>query len=236
MPEGHSSGSWFAAYAVRNAILADLGYPTYKAYLESSLWNAIRQRVLSKLGRGCYVCGFTARTIHHRQYAREVLTGDTLDGLTPLCKECHNKIEFAENLKLSLSEANTRLDAMKIAFEEHKQCERVLQEAMKAAKASRAALDRFDSNAKVLHTLTTNSCARPTKKQFRRAKRERRRQRQRQEFVEYQARRQQMLEHKASIVTTKPVMAAPERRDDPPAKTRVLGFKTTKNKGKKWIR
>ena len=73
-----------------------LGFNSYKEYLRSKLWRGIRQRVFAAKGRQCVLCGRKAAQIHHRSYDRATLLGLILTFLEPICKRCHEKIEFTE--------------------------------------------------------------------------------------------------------------------------------------------
>lgn len=74
-----------------------LGFSSYKAYLKSKLWREIRKRVFAAKGRRCVLCGCKATQIHHRSYDRATLLGLILTFLEPVCKRCHEGIEFTES-------------------------------------------------------------------------------------------------------------------------------------------
>lgn len=99
----------FAAYAVRDAILRDLGFKSYKAYLASELWADIRLRVLRLYSHNCTSCGRPATQVHHTKYTVEVLNGSSLSGLRAICRGCHKSIEFNLRGKVPLDAANHRL-------------------------------------------------------------------------------------------------------------------------------
>lgn len=80
-------------YAQRNLLLPQLGFSTYNAYLASALWAEIRDAVLDRDDHQCRLCGDKTNVVHHLDYSRETLLGDTLDGLAAICRECHGKIE-----------------------------------------------------------------------------------------------------------------------------------------------
>lgn len=98
-----------SAYSTRNAILKKMGYSSYKLYLDSPLWKSIRARVLRKFDGKCKGCGRTANQVHHHQYSRQVLDGRSIEGMSAICGECHEGIEFHGEIKLSLRHANRRL-------------------------------------------------------------------------------------------------------------------------------
>lgn len=76
-------------YADRNETLRLLGFPTYSAYSRSVLWKIVRQRALDVYGHICKACGAKATQVHHASYVREVLIGEDVRGLVPLCSRCH---------------------------------------------------------------------------------------------------------------------------------------------------
>lgn len=83
-------------YASRDKILMELGYANYNKYLKSSAWRYIKRAAFDKHGRICKLCGYGASVIHHRKYTKEVLCGDDLEPLVPLCDDCHSDIEFSK--------------------------------------------------------------------------------------------------------------------------------------------
>jgi hypothetical protein len=114
-------------YASRNAILKEMGYASYKAYLASPLWKSIRARVLRRFGGKCRGCGRRANQVHHHHYPLEVLSGRSIEGLSAVCGNCHEGIEFHQEVKLDLRHANKRLKsqvkegrAETVAIKEHK--------------------------------------------------------------------------------------------------------------------
>lgn len=101
------------SYEQRDKILLDMGFTSYAEYLESKLWARIRRRVY-KVCQKC-PCGKDATEIHHRSYKRQFLQGrgKIFQFLTPVCRECHEHIEFDGERKTSLDEANSRLDKIR---------------------------------------------------------------------------------------------------------------------------
>jgi hypothetical protein len=96
------------AYEKRDLLLVELGYGNYSNYLGSELWKGIRTRVLR--GKLKCFCLRKAGQIHHRNYSRKTLVGESLKDLVPLCGHCHKKIETdRDGAKRSLSGANRRL-------------------------------------------------------------------------------------------------------------------------------
>ncbi|MBL9165824.1 MAG: hypothetical protein JNL18_24080 [Planctomycetaceae bacterium] len=73
------------------AVLHELGFSSYRQYRDSPRWASIRQRVYEKKGRVCVECRLNpAVEIHHRQYDRETMVGETLRHLDPVCRHCHD--------------------------------------------------------------------------------------------------------------------------------------------------
>lgn len=97
----------FAAYKKRNKLLRLMGFATYKEYTQSDLWKDTRKRVLAN--RICVGCSGKATQVHHSQYTTENLKGTKLEFLHPICRSCHEHIEFDGDRKCSLEEANRRL-------------------------------------------------------------------------------------------------------------------------------
>lgn len=104
-------------YQQRDAVLKEMGFASYREYLASALWRRIRARLL----KACPVCpcGKTAEQVHHRTYKRRYLEGrgKIHKYLVPICRECHESIEFEGSEKLSLGWANAKLDAIRAAAE-----------------------------------------------------------------------------------------------------------------------
>ena len=77
------------AYSDRNETLRLLGFQSYSEYLRSRLWEIVRERALDVKGRTCKKCGRETKQTHHAVYTREVLTGEDVRGLIPVCGGCH---------------------------------------------------------------------------------------------------------------------------------------------------
>ena len=84
----------YNTYKERNAILLAMGFQSYNDYLQSDLWAGIKCRALSQFGRTCSICKTNTNLIHHRNYTKENLTGQSLEWLVPICGDCHKEIEF----------------------------------------------------------------------------------------------------------------------------------------------
>lgn len=99
-----------AAYADRNAILREMGFQSYKDYLESQLWKSIRERVLARDKRACCACGGDAWQVHHTVYTRAAMEGRDITSLESICGGCHEWAEFTKKgTKRSLAQANRRM-------------------------------------------------------------------------------------------------------------------------------
>lgn len=92
-------------YLSRYLWLQTIGFSTYREYLASELWKSIRKRVFKIKGKLCYLCGKTATEVHHNRYHKNDLTGKRLLYLNPICRTCHEEIEFSENKKSTLKQA-----------------------------------------------------------------------------------------------------------------------------------
>ena len=79
-------------YFERNDILKEMGFATYKDYLQSDLWKAIRTDLFKK-NRVCSLCDGVASEVHHSDYSRDTLEGVNQEGLTPICRTCHELVE-----------------------------------------------------------------------------------------------------------------------------------------------
>lgn len=87
-------------------VLSSLGFADYASYLASALWESIRIKAFARWGRQCRGCGGPACQIHHSNYALGTLDGTNLNGLWPICRQCHESIH---HLAVSVGEANRRL-------------------------------------------------------------------------------------------------------------------------------
>ena len=85
------------SYTRRTEVLLALGYRTYGDYLRSRLWKSIRKMVYNALGNSCQTCGQKASCIHHLDYSRDTLMGYRFDSLVPLCRACHERVEFKQD-------------------------------------------------------------------------------------------------------------------------------------------
>jgi len=94
-------------YSVRNELLLSFGFRSYKHYLKSEEWSAIRSAVFAEYA-DCICCSHAAEVVHHVRYDSATLLGLHRLNLAPLCKACHEAMEVDENgEKGSLARANT---------------------------------------------------------------------------------------------------------------------------------
>ena len=112
------------SYEQRDRDLLLMGFASYPEYLESDLWKSIRKRTILKAKRRCSGCAGPATQVHHRDYSASTLKGETENSLVAICRDCHSHIEFKEECKCTLAEANGRLDRLisKIAARAKSQC------------------------------------------------------------------------------------------------------------------
>ena len=86
-------------YALRNVLLRLLGFGTYAQYLACDMWVRIRTAVIVRDGSRCVLCGASAYAVHHLDYRKATLVGETMDGLVSICDMCHKKVEFTRSGK-----------------------------------------------------------------------------------------------------------------------------------------
>lgn len=71
--------------------LSRLRFLSYDEYLQSDLWLSIREKALAASNRTCKFCGYTATQIHHTSYAYDVMKGENLNHVHPVCSRCHER-------------------------------------------------------------------------------------------------------------------------------------------------
>lgn len=103
-------------YINRDYILRSMGYESYREYLASDQWKAIRLRVLKRDNFRCRVCGERATQVHHNLYRKKELCGQSLKGMRAMCDEHHRQVEFDESRKVGLVEASHRYVAIKTCY------------------------------------------------------------------------------------------------------------------------
>jgi 5-methylcytosine-specific restriction endonuclease McrA len=65
-------------------------WSSYREYLDSDIWKAIRWEALARDHGRCRDCGVEASEVHHIAYPK-VLGGEDLDDLLSLCHACHQR-------------------------------------------------------------------------------------------------------------------------------------------------
>ena len=93
IPKRHSK------YDLRDKRLFKMGFASYRDYLHSSAWKAIRGAKLAVCPR-CEICGDKAQCVHHQSYNKKTLVGLNEKGLVSLCNSCHKKAEFGPDGKM----------------------------------------------------------------------------------------------------------------------------------------
>lgn len=99
------------SYAERDALLRQLGFRSYREYLDSPLWTGIRERHL-RIYQHCH-CGRWARQVHHQKYSLANLSGKSPAGLRSVCAGCHVQAEFEGDRKLDLNSATAKFTEIK---------------------------------------------------------------------------------------------------------------------------
>jgi len=97
-------------YEKRDELLTQLGYQSYKDYLNSRMWKYVRARVLKRDRSKCLACNEPAQVVHHRSYCKASLRGMRIDYLVSLCHKCHGEAEFSESRKTTVSQDNSYLN------------------------------------------------------------------------------------------------------------------------------
>lgn len=92
----------------RKQSLLEMGFTSYRQYLDSDLWKGIRERVLKRDRGCCRRCGGHATQVHHTHYWREVLEGRDDSYLVAICRGCHKAIEFKHGEKRPMSQVVNR--------------------------------------------------------------------------------------------------------------------------------
>lgn len=100
------------SYVKRDEILLSMGYPSYKAYLSSSVWRDFRDNFLIQ-NKKCYGCFGPSELIHHANYDENTLKLVSHKHLIPICHSCHTHIEFVDGRKIDGRQANKRLHKLR---------------------------------------------------------------------------------------------------------------------------
>ena len=87
---------------------------TYKEYLKSPAWYALRQQALSDSGHCCRLCNYPHMlNVHHRKYPK-VLGTEPVTDLIVLCSKCHKL--FHEKLSFKRKDRNWQQVSRHIVF------------------------------------------------------------------------------------------------------------------------
>lgn len=113
-------------YAIRDALLKTLGYPSYQAYCNSGVWISIRDSILKKTPR-CFMCDDRADLVHHFAYPVKVLRGIDRRLLFPMCRPCHELIELEGRFKRTLYESQCIFIRMLLGFDKEASARRVVE-------------------------------------------------------------------------------------------------------------
>lgn len=101
-PSAFYSGT---SYKSRSIGLKELGFSRYSDYLASDLWRRVRSLVYKLKGHKCYLCDAEATELHHNRYHKNDLIGKRLKYINPICRQCHQRIEFRDGEKATVGEA-----------------------------------------------------------------------------------------------------------------------------------
>lgn len=78
------------ARQIKRAIRGKIWWPSYRRYLKSDKWKALRERKLRQVGYKCEECpNTTYLQAHHLTYER--VGNERLSDLKILCKWCHRR-------------------------------------------------------------------------------------------------------------------------------------------------
>lgn len=92
----YRANGFATTYGERDELIEELGFKNYRQYIDSELWQKIRQRVLNRDHWHCRFCGRGgSAVVHHIQYTKSNLSGRSLKHMVTVCPECHRKVEFA---------------------------------------------------------------------------------------------------------------------------------------------
>lgn len=101
-------------YQARNGLVRKLFGKSYAEYLQSPIWERIRNSVLQRFGHKCAVCKGRANQVHHAKYTEDNLRGKNYKWLSAICDTCHKAIERDENgSKRPMSSVNALFVACK---------------------------------------------------------------------------------------------------------------------------
>ena len=110
-------------YKARNELLIKMGYPSYRSYLQSSLWKRIRARVHRRDKNTCRICKLhKSEHVHHTSYDEKTLKGETLKNLIAICADCHELGEINwDRTKTEMPACNKKLEKIRKSQVKRKQ-------------------------------------------------------------------------------------------------------------------
>jgi len=113
-----------SGYKLRDTILKDMGFFSYKEYLSSDLWQNIRSKILHIYEYKCHCCYKKANQVHHQWYNPENLSGEKIyeNGLMALCRDCHYNAEFEDNQKSPISKVRSKVEQKHNNLPKYKKC------------------------------------------------------------------------------------------------------------------
>jgi hypothetical protein len=91
--EQYKQGQKLVQYARRDRVLYQLGFSSYREYLNSQYWKAIRAAKMLNTP-DCEICDRPATQVHHLDYSEETLRGRKEESLVSICGGCHLRLEF----------------------------------------------------------------------------------------------------------------------------------------------
>ena len=103
------------SFRERDEHIKRIGFPDYGTYLKTELWSSIRGRVLRASGGQCCGCENRASEVHHSEYTIDNILGKSLEGLHPVCSDCHELIHLNAVVFVSLAESKTRVEIFRKA-------------------------------------------------------------------------------------------------------------------------
>lgn len=105
MAKNQSSSTNTVSFRVK---LRKLGYTSYRDYLASDHWRALRRAYCEAgLPQCCLACGSPWFQLHHRTYTR--LGREQLGDLLPLCGDCHTKVHEYERTHRTTIQATHKI-------------------------------------------------------------------------------------------------------------------------------
>jgi len=85
-----------------------LEFKDYREYQKSSLWQAIRLRVIERDKGLCRICNQRGRDCHHIDYELHTLNGTDISNIILVCRKCHDECEFEGRTKLIQQKASQK--------------------------------------------------------------------------------------------------------------------------------